>query len=72
MIGFKRDRSFNNVIDALLFIAIKDLPESTTKPVLKKYGMAKPWYQGTETYLEVDFRASSSALISLALFSEIS
>jgi hypothetical protein len=29
VIGFKRDRSFNNVIDTLLFIAIKDLPEST-------------------------------------------
>ena len=42
VIGFNRDRSFNNVIDALLFIAIKDLPESTTKPVLKEYGMAEP------------------------------
>ena len=34
--------------------------------------MAEPLYKDTETYLEVDFRASSSALISLALFSEIS
>lgn len=42
VIGFNRDRSFNNVIDALLFIAIKDLTESTTKPVLKEYGMAEP------------------------------
>ncbi|MDA0201603.1 MAG: glycerol acyltransferase, partial [Bacteroidetes bacterium] len=39
VIGFNRDRSFNNVIDALLFIAIKDLPESTVKPVLDEFSL---------------------------------
>ena len=40
VIGFNRDRSFNDVIDALLYIAIKDLPESTVKPVLKEYALS--------------------------------
>lgn len=40
IIGFNRDRSFNNVIDALLFIAIKDIPESTVKPVLEEYTLS--------------------------------
>ena len=39
VIGFNRDRSFNNEIDALLFIAIKDLPESTVKPVLDEFSL---------------------------------
>jgi len=39
VIGFNRDRSFNNVIDALLFIAIKDLPESTVKPFLDEFSL---------------------------------
>lgn len=40
VIGYIRDRSFNNVIDALLYIAIKDLPESTTNPVIKEYTLS--------------------------------
>jgi hypothetical protein len=36
-VAFNVDPLFNNSVDGLMYIRIKDLPESTVKPVLEEF-----------------------------------
>lgn len=41
IIGFNVDPAFNNAIDGLMYIRVKDLPDETTKAVREEYEKAK-------------------------------